>query len=403
MNDLYYDQYDYHIDNDPYPVLKRLRDEAPVWYNAKHNFWLLTRFEDVFNASKDHQTYSSAWGTVLELMPPNPGESTAIINNDPPYHSQLRRLVAARFSPRAIAALEAEVRAIVIGYLEPLEGKTTFDFVQDFCRWIPMDVVSALLGVPEPDRKQINTWGDQILHRDEGETEESEICKAARAGLTNYVATAMNDRRAHPTEDLITLIATGKILEDDGTARQLTDREAVEYIFLLAAAGNETVARLLANACCYLAWYPEQRQKLRANPALIPQAVEELLRFDPPSPIQFRRTLKAVQLHGLTIPAGSNVALSTAAAARDERRYSNPDVLDFERNERHLSLGEGVHTCLGAQVARLEIRIALEEFLKRFPDWTVDKAGLKRVRTSTVRGYSHVPFRVHNTNLATGQ
>jgi cytochrome P450 len=396
MSNLYYDQYDYQIDNDPYPILKRLRDEAPVWYNQKYDFWLLSRYEDVLNASKDHDTYSSAWGTVLELMPPNPGESTAIINNDPPYHSQLRRLVASRFSPRYVAALENEIREIVVRYLKPLEGQKSFDFVQDFCRWIPMEVVSALLGVPQEDRKKINTWGDEILHSDEGKPEESEICKKAREGLLNYAAAAIHDRRANPKEDLMSLIAFEKIRLDDGSTRPLTDQEAAEYIFLLAAAGNETVARLLANSSCYLSWYPEQRQMLRDDPSLIPQAVEELLRFDPPSPIQFRRTLKDVELHGVTIPAGSNVALSTAAAARDERRYKNPDTLDFSRKERHLSLGEGVHTCLGAHVARLEIRIAIEELLKRFPDWTVDESGLQRVRTSTVRGYCNVPFRVAN-------
>lgn len=394
MNDLYYDQYDYQIDNDPYPLLKRFRDEAPIWYNDKYNFWLLTRFEDVFNASKDHETFSSAWGTVLELMPENPGEFTAILNNDPPYHSQMRRIVAARFSPGKVAALEKQIREIVIGYLEPLEKKDSFDFVQDFCRWIPMEVVSTLLGIPDKDRKMINTWGDEFLHREEGQPEESQTSKEAREGLTAYVAKQMYARRESPSDDLISLIATSEMRLEDNTTRRLNDQEIIEYVVLLAAAGNETVARLLANACCYLSWFPEQQKKLRDNPSLIPQAVEELLRFDPPSPIQFRRTLKDIEIHGVTIPAGSNVALSTAAASRDERRYPNPDTLDVERNERHLSFGEGVHTCLGAHVARLEIRIALEEFLKRFPNWEVNKEGLKRVRTSTVRGYCNVPINI---------
>lgn len=391
MSKLYYDQYDYRIDDAPYPSLKQIRHEAPVWYNKKYDFWLLTRFDDVLNASKDPLTYSSAWGTVLELMPPNPGESSAIINNDPPYHSQMRRLVASHFSPRQVAQLEPQVRAVVTGYLEPLQGRASFDFVQDFCRWIPMEVVSTLLGVPEQDRRQINTWGDEILHREEGVHQETEPTKAAREGLSNYFAEAMQKSRNKPSNDLISFIANGEIRTADGQSRHLNDKEATEYILLIATAGNETVARLLANACCYLSWFPAQRQKLRDDRSLIPLAVEELLRFDPPSPIQFRRTLKKVELHGMTIPCGSNVGLSTASAARDERRYSNPDVLDIERNERHLSLGDGVHTCLGAHVARLEIRVAIEEFLTRFPDWTVDKSGLKRVRTSTVRGYCNVP------------
>jgi cytochrome P450 len=389
---LYYDQYDYTIDDNPFPVFKRLRDEAPAWFNEKYGFWVLSRYEDVIKASRDTSTFSSAHGTVLEIMTDEPSQTSWILNNDPPFHGQMRSVVAARFTPSKIAQMESDIRKIVIGYLQPLEGKDTFDFVQDFGRWIPMEVVSTILGVKPEDRKAINQWADDMLHRDEGETGEPPLAIEARNNLFGYFAQALQERRQSPSDDLMTVIANGQITESDGSQRALSDREAIEFIVLIAAAGNETVARLLGSAAWLLAKHPDQRQKLRDNPGLIPRAAEEMLRVEPPTPIQFRRVKKDVELHGAVIPAGSNVCLLTASAGRDERQYPNPDSFDIEREAfRHVSFGHGIHLCLGAAVARMEIRIALEEVLHRIPDWDIDEQGLQRVRTSTVRGFSHVP------------
>ncbi len=391
---IYYDQYDRLIDDDPYPIFKRLREEAPLWYNEKYDFWVLSRFEDVRQASLDTDTFSSNYGTVLELMDDDPTNHTSIINEDPPYHNQLRAVVAPFFTPAKISSFEDEVREIVVGYLAPLEGKGEFDFVQDFARWVPMDVVSALLGIPQEDRKTINTWGDQINHRDEGQVELGPVQVEAFSRSNAYFENMLMQRRAHPRDDLASLIATGSCVDEQGE-RPLTTDEAVAMIQIIGIAGNETAARLLASAAWLLGKYPEQRQKLRDDPKLIPKAVEELLRIDPPSPIQFRRVLADVEMHGAVIPKGSNIGLLTASANRDDRQYEDPDRFDIERTpRRHVGFGYGIHSCLGAWVARLEVRVALEEVLARFPDWQVDEANMQRVRTSTVRGFSHVPVRM---------
>lgn len=392
---LYYDQYSYDIDDNPYAVWKRLRDEAPVWYNEKYNYWVLSRYDDVLKASMDWETFSSAWGTVLELMSPEPAASTLMINNDPPYHDQLRKVVAGRFTPGRIMQMEKDIREIVVGYLQPLEGKSSFDFVQDFGRWIPMDVISSLLGIPEQDRRNINQWADDMLYRPEGEEGTSERGIAAVGAIHQYLQGVMTDRKANPQDDFLTELAFAELELADGSKRPFSEQESWEFMLLLAAAGNETVARLLSNAGVLLAKHPEQRQKLRDNPAMIPKAIEELLRYEPPSPIQFRRVMKDVDIHGVTIKAGENVALLTAAATRDDRHWDDPETFNIEREpKRHVTFGYGPHTCLGASLARLESRIALEEVLSRIGDWEVDTDNLLRTRTSTVRGYSHVPVRI---------
>lgn len=393
--ELYYDQYSYDIDDNPYGIWKRLRDEAPVWYNEKYNYWVLTRYDDVLKASMDWQTFSSAWGTVLEMMSEEPAQSTLMINNDPPYHDQLRKVVAPHFTPAFVATMENDIRDIVVGYVKPLQGRETFDFVQDFGRWIPMDVISSLLGIPVEDRRKINQWADDMLHRDEGEEGASERGMAAVTNIFQFLQSVLADRKANPRDDFLTELAHAELTLEDGTKRPFSDQESWEFMLLLAAAGNETVARLLSNAGVLLARYPDQRQKLRDNPSLIPRAIEELLRYEPPSPIQFRRVVRDVEIHGVTIKAGENVALLTAAATRDDRHWDDPETFNVERApKRHVTFGWGPHTCLGASLARLESRIALEEVLSRIDDWEVDENNLVRTRTSTVRGYSHVPVRI---------
>lgn len=394
-SELYYDQYSYEIDDNPYEVWKRLRDEAPVWHNEKYDYWVLSRFDDVVRASEDWETFSSAYGTVLELMSAEPGNSSLMINNDPPYHTQLRQVVARQFFPARVAQFEKEIRDIVVGYAEPLAGRKEFDFVQDYGRWIPMDVISMVLGIPVEDRRQINQWADDALFRAEDDKEQTARGMAAMTAVHKYFRGILADRRENPRDDFLTELTHAELRQADGSTRPFSERESFEFMILLSLAGNETVARLLSNAGVLLARHPEQRQKLRDNPALIHRAVEELLRYDPPSPIQFRRVMRDVELHGVILKKGANVALLTAAATRDDRHWDNPEVFDVEREpRRHVTFGYGVHTCLGANFARLESRIALEEILKRVGDWTVDESKLVRTRTSTVRGYSHVPVKV---------
>lgn len=394
--ELYYDQYRYDIDDNPHEIWRRMRDEAPVWRNEKYNYWALSRFEDVLKASEDWQTFSSAYGTVLEMMTEEPGTAgTLMIFNDPPYHTQLRKVVARQFYPGKIATFERELREIVIGHIKPIEGRTEFDFVQDFARWIPMDGISMLLGIPPEDRRQINQWADDSLFRAEDDEKTTERGLAAMSSVHQYFRKILADRKANPQNDFLTDIAHGQVDLPDGSKRPMTDREAFDFMVLLSLAGNETVARLLSNAGVLLARHPEQRQRLRDNPALIPRAVEELLRFEPPSPVQFRRLTRDIVMHGVQMKKGDNVALLTASATRDERQWENPQVFDVERApHRHVTFGYGVHSCIGANLARLESRIALEEVLARIGDWTVDESAVVRTRTSTVRGYSRVPVKV---------
>jgi len=394
VGDLYYDPYDYAIDADPHPSWRRLRDEAPVYRNDDLDFYALSRFEDVLGASLDHQTFSSAWGTVLELMTDEPGQSPMMIFQDPPEHTRLRKLVSRAFSPRRIAELEPRVRAICRGYLDPLVGSSGFDYVAEFGAKLPVMVISSLLGVPDEDQDAIREWTDALLHREPGErgsARHEEISGKLWGYFGRYVA----ERRRQPRDDMMSALIEAEIELEDGSKRRMDDTQLLAFIGLLSGAGNETVARFLGWAGTVLARFPEQRRALVETPALVPNGVEELLRYEAPSPVQARRTTREVSLHGTTIPEGARVLLLTGSAGRDDREYADADRVDVTRAiDRHVSLGYGVHFCLGASLARLEARVALEETLARFPEWDVDWEGTEMVHTSTVRGYAKVPIRL---------
>lgn len=394
MTDLYYDPYDYAIDEDPHPVWRRMRDEAPVYYNEKFDFYALSRFRDVLAASLDAKTFSSAYGTVLELMSDEPNGAPMMIFKDPPQHTQLRKLVSRAFSPRRIAALEPEIRQIACGYLDRQVGSGGFDYLEEFGARLPVMVISSMLGVPEEDREEIRRWTDALLHREEGEvgsTRHEEV----NATLWDYFAQYVASRRKSPRDDMMSDLMDAEIELEDGSKRRLDDVELLAFIGLLSGAGNETVARLLGWMVTTLAACPGERRKLVDDPSKIPNAVEELLRYEAPSPVQARRLTRELALHGQTLPAGSRVLLLTGSAGRDDREYPDPDRFDVDRDiDRHVSLGFGVHFCLGASLARLEGRVAIEETLARFPEWEVLWEQTERVHTSTVRGYAKVPIRL---------
>jgi len=392
---LVYDPYDYELDRNPHPVFKRLRDEAPLYYNDKYEFFALSRFEDVVQASLDHETFSSARSTVLEMI----GDELVdppMIFMDPPKHTAFRKIVSHTFTPRRMAALESRIRDLCAGYLDPFVGAGEFDYLAEFAAKLPVMVVSSLLGVPEEDQNQLRIWTDQTLHREPGETGSSETARAASMDIIAYWASQIESKRKNPKDDVMSDLVGAKLQPPDGPERLLSDGELYAFCLLISSAGNETVARFLGWAITLLASNPDERAKLVANPALIENAVEEILRYEAPSPIQARYVTRDVEFHGVEVPAGSKIALLTASANRDEREFENADTLDVERKiQQHLSLGFGVHFCLGASLARLEARVALEETLQRFPSWEVDEDGLEMVHTSTVRGYSNVPIRPH--------
>ena len=395
MSTPYYDPYDYEIDANPHPTWKRLRDEAPVYRNDDLDFYALSRFADVMAASLDGARFSSAYGTVLELMSDEPDQSPMMIWRDPPEHTRLRKLVSRAFSPRRIGELEPRIRQICRDYLDPLRGSGGFDYVEDFGAKLPVMVISSLLGVPEQDHDQIRVWTDELLHRDPGELKGSRRHEEISQNLWGYFGRYVADRRKQPSDDMMSDLIASEIEMPDGSVRRLDDTALLSFIGLLSGAGNETVARFLGWSATALARFPEERSKLAGDPALIPSGVEELLRFEAPSPVQARRLTRETEMHGQVMPEGARVLLLTGSAGRDDREYDEPDRLDVNRAiDRHVSLGYGLHFCLGASLARLEARVALEETLLRFPEWEVDWEKTEMVHTSTVRGYAKVPIRL---------
>jgi cytochrome P450 len=389
--DVYWDPYDTEIDIDPHAVWRRMRDEAPVYRNDTYDFWALSRFDDILAASKDSVRLLSGYGTTLELMTPEPKDPGIILTMDPPEHDQLRRLVSRAFTVGRVEGLEASIRQICANLLDPLVGSGGFDYVGDFGAIVPSLVIATLLGVPLSEREWVRGLIDTVFHLEPGVGMFNETSKRASVELKGYLSDLLDERRAHPADDLFSQLVQAEITED-GRTRRLEHDEAVLFGYLLVSAGTETTGRLLSWAALLLAEHPSQRAELADDPSLVRGAVEELLRFEPPSPVQARFVAQDVEFNGVTIPAGSRLELITGSAGRDERRYEHPDRFDIHRVDTHLSFGFGIHFCLGAALARLEGRVALEETLKRFPTWEVDRDRAVQAHTSTVRGYSNVPI-----------
>ncbi len=383
-----YDPYSYEIDEDPYPVYRWLRDAAPVYRNERLGFFALTRFEDVLEAFVDWETYSSAEGTVLELMG-SEISGTMIIFMDPPRQTRYRNLVSRAFTPRRVAGLASQIREIAVGYLDALVGRPRFDVVKEFTAKLPMDVISALLGIPSEDRDVLRGWSNDMLHRDPGNPMPPRRALSAMGKMLSYFDEALAERQARPRDDLMTALLGAELPGEDGAPERLSHVEIRSFINLLATAGNETVTKLLATACFWLWRNPVERRLLAEDPSLVPGAVEETLRYDPPSQYQGRTLTRDVELHGVVMPKGSRVLLINGATGRDERKFPDPDRFDVRRAiDVHLGFGYGQHICLGASLARLESRIALEEFLRRFRDWEIPADGIERMHSSNVRGFA---------------
>ncbi len=389
--DVYYDPYDFEIDADPYPVWKRLRDEAPLYYNEKYDFFAVSRYDDVERCLMDWETYSSAEGSVLELikahvtMPPG-----MFIFEDPPLHDLHRGLLSRAFTPRRIAAIEPQVRRFCARTLDPLVGSGGFDFIADIGSPMPMRTIGMLLGIPEEEQEAIRDRLDEGLRLQSGEMPESPI--AARNSGESEFGAYVDSRIENPGDDLMTELIKAEFTDEHGTVRTLTRDEILGYLALLAGAGNETTTRLIGWAGKLLSEHPDQRRELAADPALIPNAIEEILRYEPPSPVQSRLVTTDVEMHGRSGREGQRDGRAQRLANRDERKFEDPDTFDIHREiKRHMSFGYSSHFCLGAHLARLEGRVALEEVLKRFPEWEVDTEHAVQARTSTVRGWECLP------------
>lgn len=389
--EVYFDPYNVEINADPYPAFARLREESPLYYNEEFDFYALSRFADVNKALIDHETFSSARGAIIELIKANIDiPSGALIFEDPPIHTTHRKLLARMFTPRKIAALEPKIRQFCAEALDPLVGSGKIDFITDFGAIMPMRVISALLGIPEDDQEMIRDHGN-----DQMRTEAGQPMKAAKEGLIDgsIFETYIDWRKDNPSDDIMTDLLNVEFTDEHGVTRKLTREELLIYINVVAGAGNETTTRLIGWAAKVLAEHPDQRRELVENPALIPQAIEELLRFEPPAPHVARYVTRDVEYYGRTVPEGSVMMMLIGAAVRDSRQFPpDGEVFDIHREQRqHLAFSVGTHFCLGSALARLEGRIALEEILKRFPQWTPDLANAALSPTSTVRGWDTMP------------
>ncbi|HUC37849.1 MAG TPA: cytochrome P450 [Acidimicrobiales bacterium] len=393
-SDVYYDPYDLEIDADPYPIWKRLRDEAPLYYNEKFDFYALSRFDDVEKGLLDWETYRSGKGTVIELLKANadrgPDERIfpgSVLFEDPPIHHLHRALLSRVFTPSKMNSIEPKVREFCARSLEPLVGSGRFDFIRDLGAQMPMRTIGYLLGIPEEDQEAIRDRLDENLRLVDGEP-------AVRAADTDHemFAEYIDWRAKNPSDDVMTQLLTVEFDDDTGTRRRLTREEILAYVGLLAGAGNETTTRLIGWTGKLLAEHPDQRREIAKDRSLVPQAIEEILRYEAPSPVQARYVARDVEHHGRSVRESSIMVLLNGSANRDERQFQDADRFDIHRKAgRHLSFGYGIHLCLGAALARLEGRVALDEVLQRFPEWEVDWDNAVMARVYPVRGWETLP------------
>jgi cytochrome P450 len=387
---IYYDPYDVDLQRDPYPTFRRMREEQPLYYNEQHDFFAVSRFADVENVLKDHTTFSSARGGILELIKMDMElPSGVFIFEDPPLHTAHRGVLSRVFTPKKMNALEPQIREVCAEVLDPLVGSERLDFVADLGARLPMRVIGMLLGIPMQDQEDVRVRKDETLRREPGQPGEfSEDQFADATFFEEYI----NWRRENPSDDLMTQLIQAEFEDETGTVRRLTPDELLIFVNVLATAGNETTNRVIGHTGKILGEHPDQRRELRDDRDLIPNAVEEILRFEPPALQACRYVTRDVELHGQTVPEGSTMMVLMASGNRDHRAFPpDGDVFDIRRQiGHHLTFGYGIHFCLGAALARLEARIAIDEILDRFPDWEVDYDNA-RLDSSQVRGWSTLP------------
>ena len=392
--DLHFSPYDYEIHEDPYPTYARLRDEAPLFHNAEVGFWALSRHADVIEAFRDAARFSSAHGVSLDpsAYGPDAHKTSSFIAMDPPTHGRMRGLVSRAFTPRRVETLEPGIRALARTHLDrALADGPELDLIADYAGKLPMDVISELIGVPAADRDELRRLADLVLHREDGIDDVPPAGIDASLTLVGYYADMVAGRRRQPTDDLTSALVAAEL---DG--QRLSDDDIIGFLFLMVVAGNETTTKLLGHAW-YWAWrHPGERAKPFADPARIPDWVEETLRYDTSSQFIVRTAADDIALHGGVIPRGDRVVLMLGSANRDPRAFAEPDRFDLDRahDVQLASFGVGRHFCLGASLARLEARVALEELVARVADYDVDEAGARRVHSANVRGFSALPTTV---------
>ncbi|OBI42999.1 cytochrome P450 [Mycobacterium colombiense] len=394
-DDLYYDPWDVDLNADPYPMFRRIRENAPLYYNAEHDFYALSRFDDVNRALVDHQTFSSARGVVLEIIKAGieipPG---LLIFEDPPVHDIHRSLISRAFTPRKINSLEPMIREFTQRCLDPLVGGDRVDFVKDLGAIMPLRVVGMLFGIPEDYQRRVQEDGEKFVRTKRGGrmTDNTDAKLADGEVFADFI----DWRTTHPADDLTTELLNAEFEDEKGITRKLHRDELLMFMKVVAVAGSETTTRLIGWSGKLLSEHPDQRRRLVDDRSLLPGAIEELLRFEPPALQAARYVTRDIEFHGQTVPEGSAILTLIGAANRDGRRFGeNAESFDVTRVPRqHLTFGVGAHYCLGNALARIEGRIALDEIMNRFPDWEVDLDAAVFSSSSAVRGWDSMPARV---------
>ncbi|GAB3223807.1 cytochrome P450 [Mycolicibacterium hippocampi] len=395
-NVVHFDPFSDEFFNDPFETYRRLRDHAPVYHSAQYDFWALSRYEDVAPAMRDHETYSSAKGVTLDHFIDSDAmiPEGVIIMMDPPQHTRMRALVNKVFTPRAIAKLEPMIRNVVEVTARHVDARS-FDLVEDFSAVFPVEIITTMLGVPPDGRQQIRHWLDALLEREPGNVSVTAAGREAAVNMWRYYYGLVVDKRANPADDMITRLTEVEVDREDGTRTRLDDIEIAAFASLLGGAGAETVTKLIASAGVLFARHQDQWRMLREDRSRIPAAFEELLRYEGPSQYDIRWSNVEVELHGKVIPRHKPVMLINGSATRDERVFADPDRFDITRahSGHNLGFGYGIHSCLGAALARMEGRVALDVLLDLIPEFDVDDAGLRRVKMPNVFGWASVPTR----------
>ncbi|MVZ99603.1 cytochrome P450 [Actinomadura sp. LD22] len=399
---LAFDPYDYDFHEDPYPLYQRLRDEAPVFHAERDDLWVISRHADVFDVLRDDATFSNRMGVSLDASAwsPEAHRVMSFLALDGQRQTRLRRLVSAAFTPRRVKELQPQIQRLTDHYLERTFAVNAehgeADWIGDFAGKLPMDVISEMMGVPEVDRTEVRRLADLVVHREDGVRDVPPAGMAAAGELITYYAAMVKERRAaaEPARDLTAALTVAEI---DGD--RLTDGEIIAFLFLMVVAGNETTTKLLGNALFHLSAHPDQKAEVLADPgdpeALVTPWIEETLRHDTSSQMLARYVVEDVRMHGTTIPAGSKALVLLGSANRDERVFTDPTVYDVHRPKAELgqilSFGSGKHFCLGANLARLETRVVLNELVRRVEDVEVHADRAVRVHSTSVRGFAELP------------
>ena len=389
-SDVSFDPYDLEIRANPYGVYRRLRDEAPLYYNEQHDFYAVSRYQDMEFVLGEREQFISGKGETLDVLQTGtPSPPGLFINEDGALHAMHRAIVSILFTPRAISNLEPHIRKFCADILDSLAGVERFDFVRDFASQVPMRVVGMLIGIPEKDQEALRDHFEVFLQaRPDDTASPLEGIGASVGFFTDYI----DWRVEHPSDDLMTTLLNHEFEDVTGGTRRLTREEVLVFLILIASAGGDTTSRHIGWSGKVLGDNPDQRRLLVEDPSLIPNAVEEILRLEPPSYHVARYVTRDSEFHGRTVPEGSALVMLPGAANRDDRRFTDPDTVDVRRKMgRTLVFGYGAHHCLGAALARLEGRIVLEEVLKRFPDWDVDHDNAKLTDGFITRGWDTLP------------